>query len=377
MKLNRVLLLIFCSGILFVGVVSNIFAYTTVQNGQYTAHADAYRSGGINNDRLHVNLWAMAECNASAIGTTLEISLKVNNKPHLDVTPTKIINYGSGYIVRNLRSAYEKNAARAYAKSKGNASYAGTLSAEAVETVPEMPPPPPPLPPPPLPPPVDDGPCQSPGLYPVDDLYTATGGETKESCLLASGPYSSVDWYIQNPSEIVDGVSTYIETDSGDGTSTEARMSYQFPADASGDYVIYVNVQLASNNSTYNESYTVSVTPSPDNTLEPPDPDPSDTGNDGDSQDTGDASTVSPGGTHEFQVTADEAYYFVHWYVKSPSETGIGTEIEYDGDGYGGETESSFSYTFPTTIGDYVITARVYLFSDYTYYDETFDITVQ
>ena len=186
-----------------------------------------------------------------------------------------------------------------------------------------------------------------------------------------------MEWYIQNPREIVDGVSTSIEADSGDGTSTEARMSYQFPADASGDYVIYVNVQLASNNSTYNESYTVSVTPSPDNTLEPPDPDPSDTGNDGDSQDTGDASTVSPGGTHEFQVTADEAYYFVHWYVKSPSETGIGTEIEYDGDGYGGETESSFSYTFPTTIGDYVITARVYLFSDYTYYDETFDITVQ
>ena len=372
MKLYRVFFLIFFSGILFVGVVSNIFSVVRVQDGPYIAEANAYRSGGINNDRLHVNLYAMAESKASARYGQLGVTQNVNNRPELDFAWVKVDVNGSYWISAKLRVTNEENAADTFASAKGSSTNGGTFVATAWDNVLVMPPSP-------LSPPIfDDGPCQSPGLYPVNDLYTATGGETKESCLLASGPYSSVDWYIQSPSEIVDGVSTYIETDSGDGTSTEARMSYQFPADASGDYVIYVNVQLASNNSTYNESYTVSVTPSPDNTLEPPDPDPSDTGNDGDSQDTGDASTVSPGGTHEFQVTANEAYYFVHWYVKSPSEIGIGTEIEYDGDGYGGETEASFSYTFPETTGAYVITARVYLYSNpSSYYDETFDITVQ
>ena len=76
------------------------------------------------------------------------------------------------------------------------------------------------------------------------------------------------------------------------------------------------------------------------------------------------------------QLVAEENYYYVHWYVKNPSETGIGTEIEYDGDGFGGASEASFSYTFPYTTGDYVITARVYRFSDYTYYDVTYTVTV-
>ncbi len=84
-------------------------------------------------------------------------------------------------------------------------------------------------------------------------------------------------------------------------------------------------------------------------------------------------SNLAVGGeTYELQLVAEENYYYVHWYVKSPSETGIGTEIEYDGDGFGGESEASFSYT----TGDYVITARVYRFSDYTYYDETYTVTV-
>ena len=88
-------------------------------------------------------------------------------------------------------------------------------------------------------------------------------------------------------------------------------------------------------------------------------------------------SNLAVGGeTYELQLVAEENYYYVHWYVKSPSETGIGTEIEYDGDGFGGTSKASFSWTFPYTTGEYVITARVYRFSDYTYYDETYTVTV-
>ena len=87
--------------------------------------------------------------------------------------------------------------------------------------------------------------------------------------------------------------------------------------------------------------------------------------------------SISAGDTYEVELTTDEPYYYVHWYVKSASETGIGTEIEYDGDGYGGETEASFSYTF-STAGSYVITARVYPYSNpSSYTDVTYDVTVE
>lgn len=80
--------------------------------------------------------------------------------------------------------------------------------------------------------------------------------------------------------------------------------------------------------------------------------------------------------TCELQLIASENYYYIHWYVKGPGEVGIGTEMQISGDGYGGETEASFS-TVLSSIGDYVITARVYRYSDYTYYDESYTITVQ
>lgn len=128
-------------------------------------------------------------------------------------------------------------------------------------------------------------------------------------------------------------------------------------------------------------------TPTPDPTPAPdptPDTDDEDTNNDGaiNTPTPGltptNGSNLAVGGeTYELQLVAKENYYYVHWHVKSPSETGIGTEIEVDGDGYGGETEASFSYTFPYTTGTYVITARVYRFSDYTYYDETYTVTVR
>ena len=254
MKLYRFSLLIFfLYTILFVGVVSSIFATTTDQIGPYIAQANAYRSGGINNDRLHVNLWAMAECRGGASGTTLEVNLTVNGKPHLDKTPTKVIYHGSGYLVDKLRSTNEENGARSEAITTGNSSLAGTVSVSAVETVGVMPPPPPD---PDVP--YCDCPCDSVGLESVSGLYTATSGETHETCLMTDAPYSEVYWYVASPSET--GLGTHMETDTGDGTTTEATFSYTFPSGAmhTGTYTITAYIYRL-DQSVYQESYTVEV----------------------------------------------------------------------------------------------------------------------
>lgn len=64
MKLYGVLLLlVLICATLFIGVVGNILA-DRVQVVYWIAEAEAWRSGGLNNDRLHVNMWGSAECTA-------------------------------------------------------------------------------------------------------------------------------------------------------------------------------------------------------------------------------------------------------------------------------------------------------------------------
>ncbi len=254
MKLNRVLLLIsFSCAILFVGVVSNIFASLTVEHGDYIAIANGWRSGGINNDRLHVNLTAEASTEGYASGAKLTVTLTVNNRPDLTINETKDNIHGSTSLRRKLRAPYQENSATAYAKSEGNSLFAGTISAEATYYVPDMPPPP--LDPDP---PVCDCPCDSVGLESVNGLYTAAPGDTHEACLMTDAPYSDVYWYVASPSDT--GLGTQMETDTGDGTTTEATFSYTFPSGTmyTGTYTITAYI-YRSDQSVYQESYTVEV----------------------------------------------------------------------------------------------------------------------
>ena len=257
MKLYSVLLLIvFLCATLFIGVVSNISASTRDQELYWIAEASARRSGGINNDRLHVNMWGIAECTARAHFTTLEVSLKIDNKPNLDKTPQKYIQHGSGYLVENLRSAYEQNGGEAKVKSGGYYyPLSATFAIEVTEYVGTMPPPQDIYLPPSIP---DDCPCDEEGLYSVNGMYTATPGESHESCVTTDAPYSEIYWYVAAPGET--GLGTSYEIDTGDGTTTKARFSYTFPSGAmhTGTYKITAYIYRW-NQSIYEESYNVDV----------------------------------------------------------------------------------------------------------------------
>lgn len=77
--------------------------------------------------------------------------------------------------------------------------------------------------------------------------------------------------------------------------------------------------------------------------------------------------TASPGDTHEARLVTSEAYYYVRWYVASPSDSGLGTLVQTD-EGWlsGTETEASLSYTFASDAvsGVWTITAVSERYSD-------------
>lgn len=77
---------------------------------------------------------------------------------------------------------------------------------------------------------------------------------------------------------------------------------------------------------------------------------------------------AAAGDTHEATVITSEAYYYVHWYVASPNDPGLGTFVETD-EGWstgGTATEASLSYTFPSDAvsGGWTITAVSERYSD-------------
>ena len=96
----------------------------------------------------------------------------------------------------------------------------------------------------------------SPSFSPASGSYFASAGDTHEGKFVVNAPYSSVYWYVKSPSE--SGLGTNVGTNYGDGSTTEASLSYTFPRDASGDYVITAYVYPESG-SVYEVSYTVSV----------------------------------------------------------------------------------------------------------------------
>ena len=345
-------------------MVSDILAYTVTNQDPFFAHANGYRTGGINNDRLHVNLWGMGEAQGghSANNTTVTIKFEVIGKPHLTKKFSKVIPNGSGSFAKFFRYAYQENAAKVTTDVEGETSLGPTFGTQAIEIVPPMPPPPPPPPPVPPDPETDpsdpdsdadgDGPCQSPGIYPVNGLYTATAGETKESCLVTSEPYSSVALYVKNPGD-TSQYGTRVTEINGDCITSTATLSYTFPSNASGDYLITAVVDPCGHGH-YEYSYTVSVTL-------PPGIYPTDTGPAG----------ATPGTPYELKVITDESYYWIDWYVKRSGEAGLGTKVESDSGGT--STEATMSHTY-NVIGDYVITAVIWRGSDMSRYEETYNL---
>ena len=84
---------------------------------------------------------------------------------------------------------------------------------------------------------------------------------------------------------------------------------------------------------------------------------------------------ASAGSTHTASLSLPSVYSSIYWYVKSPSESGLGTSVQYVS-GDGSSTSATFSYTFPSDAsGDYVITAYTYL-SDWSVVQPSYMVAV-
>ena len=124
--------------------------------------------------------------------------------------------------------------------------------------------------------------------------------------------------------------------------------------------------------SVYEGSYTVSVTPKSTSTTGT-----EDTGGSSYSLVSSDGVYTATAGTgHEANFTTNQAYRYVYWYVKSPSQTGLGTNVKTDtGDGSTTKT-AQLSYSFPSGVsGDYQIMAYVYS-GDNSVYETSYTVTV-
>ncbi len=73
--------------------------------------------------------------------------------------------------------------------------------------------------------------------------------------------------------------------------------------------------------------------------------------------------TAFAGGSHTANVSVPSGWTQIYWYLKSPSESGLGTsQLPISEDSTGSSTSASYTYSFPEGVsGDYVLTAYVYL----------------
>ena len=251
MKLYRVLLLIFCSGILFVGVVSDISAAGFQRDGPYEASVDARRFGG-NENRLHVNLYARASSTDRARNGYLSIYLKITNGWSANPAVTPVDSHVWLWDHRDFQ--FEENGGYVSAYASGQDTGRTLYTAFVDESVGPMPPPDPP----PATNPTNPEPQL--GISPVDPDDTPYPGEAHEYRLITDAPYYYVYWYVKAPWETSERGS-YIGSDSGDGTTTEATFSYTFPSGAmhTGDFLITAVIYRWSDMSEYEETYTATV----------------------------------------------------------------------------------------------------------------------
>ena len=95
------------------------------------------------------------------------------------------------------------------------------------------------------------------------DIYTASAGDshTVQLSILSKG--ASISFYVITPNDARNDVSTYLETSTGDGTTSAASVDYVFPSDVSGDYTFYATIYYNDGTShSPHPSYTVTVSSS-------------------------------------------------------------------------------------------------------------------
>ncbi len=116
----------------------------------------------------------------------------------------------------------------------------------------------------------DGRPNQPPklGISPTDPNQTPQPGDSVTLNLITDESYYSIDWYVKAPWDTSER-GTYEEYDYGDGTSTEASFSYTIPGGSMyyGDYLITAVIYRLSDMSSYEETYTVSVSDSSSSTT--------------------------------------------------------------------------------------------------------------
>ncbi len=196
-------------------------------------------------------------------------------------------------------------------------------------------------------------------MFAANDVYTATAGDTHESVMYLSHVASSVKWYVDT---------TLIETDNN---TDEPRMSWSIPEDASGDYVIKAEV-TPNMTSSYEASYTLSVTAK--TPVETSSSTSSTLSNSLVSSDG--VYTAEAGDSHTASLSVPLGWTSIYWYLKSPSESGLGTSQSSVSDSPGNSTTASYTYSFPSGVsGDYVLTAYTTL-SDNTVVQPSYTVSV-
>ena len=99
------------------------------------------------------------------------------------------------------------------------------------------------------------------GIFPADPNQTPQPGDSVTLNLVTSEPYYNVSWYVKAPWDTSE-TRTYLEDDYGDGTSTEASITYSFPSGVmhTGDFLFTASIYRWTDMSWYgDETHTVSV----------------------------------------------------------------------------------------------------------------------
>lgn len=195
-------------------------------------------------------------------------------------------------------------------------------------------------------------------LSPGSTSYTyATVGSTHYSSLTSSVPYKSIVWQVLRPGH-TGNIIPVVETDNGDGSLTDATLSYSFPSDVTGTYKIMAYVWY-SDTSGSQMSYDVRVT------LEP-----------GLRPINGSSYYANGGDTYEMGLVTNAPYSRVEWYMKPAGDTspnGANVDTDY---AVGTTTEAELSYALPKgTPGHCTITAHVFN-TDGSDYKITYDVYV-
>ncbi|MYB64113.1 fibronectin type III domain-containing protein [Candidatus Poribacteria bacterium] len=99
------------------------------------------------------------------------------------------------------------------------------------------------------------------GISLANSSQTSQPGDSVTLNLATSEPYYSVSWYVKTPWDTSE-TGTYLEDDYGDGTSTEASLTYSFPSGTmhTGDFIFAADIYRWVDMSWQSkETYTVSV----------------------------------------------------------------------------------------------------------------------